>query len=198
MNTTGGPIYVDLSTAMDTLDLETVKVFTSPFYWVLLCQFWLPDLNPDSHVYPRLSYHSLWSNLFSTMILFLLTQWISYPIFNIKCSTANSNGDDKIQRALPSWTSGTWAPQSCSECRAGFIPPCTASIPGQTTDFASIHERWSPMSWEILVRIASGVAVVRSWRVAWSAQAKRVVVSCKVIWLTDWPCREFSPVDGSC
>ena len=56
----------------------------------------------------------------------------------------------------------------------------------------------SPMSWEILVWISSGVAVVRTSRVAWSAQAKRVVVSCKVIWLTDWPCREFSPVDGSC
>ncbi|MCY4446207.1 MAG: hypothetical protein OXC02_07090 [Rhodobacteraceae bacterium] len=41
------------------------------------------------------------------------------------------------------------------------------------------------MSRSILVWIASGVAVVRTWRVALSAQAQRVVVSGKVFCLTD-------------
>jgi len=50
----------------------------------------------------------------------------------------------------------------------------------------------SPMSWSILVWKALGVAVVRTWRVALSEQAQRVVVRGKVIGLTDWPCREFS------
>jgi len=63
----------------------------------------------------------------------------------------------KIQAALLSGTSGTWVPQLCSECCAGFIPPFTASIPGQTTDFASIPWWW----WSSHVLIDLGLDFIR-------------------------------------
>jgi len=59
----------------------------------------------------------------------------NYPIFNMKWSKANRNRGVIIQGALRSCTTGTLALQSCSECCAGFIPPCSASMSSQTTDF---------------------------------------------------------------